>query len=495
MKLKDNSNNIVRYNNRNKRLYFLTNNSNHPRNNLNKINLNKKIETILDTMKKEDKTHLHFSNLINVLDLNTNSVVSVHEKPQQQDENQEIQNKNNQKIIISAKNNQNQNQEFSDQSQPLLSSSRKEIEHLFEMYGSKYQTYFNNPFYNSEYKYGENRLLPQLKETQEEKKIIEKVKKNIQKEISNLQDLLELIEENPLEDHIEYNINMKGLHNIKDPLQDLSNMIGMKDLKESVVDQILYFIQDFHTKGEKDFMHTVIYGPPGTGKTEIAKIMGRLFSKLGVLKKNKFKKVTRTDLVAGYLGQTAIKTNEVIKDALDGVLFIDEAYALGNPEKRDSFAKECIDTLCEALSDNKHRLMVIIAGYEHELKQCFFNYNQGLDSRFTWRFKTDDYSSDELKQIFRKKVVDSKWDITDEIKTSWFEKNKDYFSFYGRDMETLFAKIKIAHSRRVFCLDNDAKGKITLEDMNKGLSFFLQNDEVKKRKKSTDNTYMTTMYN
>jgi len=489
MKVKDNSNNIIRYNNRNKRLYFLTN---HPRNNLNKINLNKKIEFILDTMKKEDNRPLRFSNLIKTLDLNTNTTLSIQEKSQQDDVEEQ---NNNNKIIILPKKSLNQEQEYSDPSQQLL-STRKELKNLFEIYGSNYQTYYNNPFYNTEYKYSENRLLPQSKENQtKEEEIKEKVKKNIQKEISNLQDLLELIEEYPLEDHVEYNINMKGLHNIKEPLQDLSNMIGMKELKESIVDQILYFIQDFHTKGEKDFMHTVIYGPPGTGKTEIAKIMGRLFSKLGVLKKNKFKKVTRTDLVAGYLGQTAIKTNEVIKEALDGVLFIDEAYALGNPEKRDSFAKECIDTLCEALSDNKHRLMVIIAGYEHELKQCFFNYNQGLDSRFTWRFKTDDYSSDELKQIFRKRVVDSKWDVTDEIKTSWFEKNKEYFSFYGRDMETLFAKIKIAHSRRVFCLDNDAKGKITLEDMDKGLSFFLQNDEVKKRKKSTDNTYMTTMYN
>lgn len=491
MKLKDNSNNIIRYNNRNKRIYFLTNNINHRRNNLNKINLNKKIEFILDTMKREDNKQLRFSNVIKNLDLNTNIFLSTQENPKEDEK--EIQ---NQKNIISAKDGYNQDKkpESSDPTQPLL-SGRKEIERIFELYGSNYQTNYNNPFYNTEYKYSENRLLPQLKEKHPEEEIKEKVKKNIQKEISNLQDLLELIEENPLEDHIEYNINMKGLHNIKEPLEDLSNMIGMKDLKESIVDQIIYFIQDFHTKGEKDFMHTVIYGPPGTGKTEIAKIMGKLFSKLGVLKKNKFKKVTRTDLVAGYLGQTAIKTNEVIKDALDGVLFIDEAYALGNPEKRDSFAKECIDTLCEALSDNKHRLMVIIAGYEDELKQCFFNYNQGLDSRFTWRFKTDDYNSEELKQIFRKKVLDSKWDVTDEIKTSWFEKNKDYFTFYGRDMETLFAKIKIAHSRRVFCLDNDAKGKITLEDMDKGLSFFLQNDEVKKRKKSTDNTYMDTMYN
>ena len=129
-------------------------------------------------------------------------------------------------------------------------------------------------------------------------------------------------------------------------------MIGMKELKTNIVDQIIYYLQQFHTKGGNDFMHTVIYGPPGTGKTEIAKIIGRIFSKLGILKKGTFRKVTRSDLIAGYLGQTALKTRDAIQSALGGVLFIDEAYALGNDEQRDSFAKECIDTLCEALSDN-----------------------------------------------------------------------------------------------------------------------------------------------
>ena len=129
------------------------------------------------------------------------------------------------------------------------------------------------------------------------------------------------------------------------------------------------------------------------------------------------------------------------------------------------------------------------------LNNVFFNYNQGLDSRFTWRFKTDDYNSEELKQIFRKKVLDSKWDVTDEIKTSWFEKIKIILPFMVVIWKHFLQKLKSLIVVRVFCLDNDAKGKITLEDMDKGLSFFLQNDEVKKRKKSTDNTYMDTMYN
>ena len=314
--------------------------------------------------------------------------------------------------------------------------------------------------------------------------ILKKTKVNIQVEIDGLDDILKLINDYPLKVDVEYNIDMKSIHNIKKPLIELKNMIGMQKLKNCIVDQILYFIQDFHkfNNNNNDFMHTVIYGPPGTGKTETAKIIGKIFSNLGVLSKNYFKKVTRADLIAGYLGQTALKTKDVLNEAKGGVLFIDEAYALGNPEKRDSFAKECIDTLCEGLSDFKSDLMVIIAGYEEELKNCFFAYNQGLDSRFTWRFNTDDYKFNELFLIFKKKINDISWKLNEKVKDTWFENKMDYFKFYGRDIETLLAKVKIAHSRRVFCLSDDKKRIITLKDLNKGFNMFLDNNEVKERK-------------
>ena len=327
--------------------------------------------------------------------------------------------------------------------------------------------------------------------------LLPKTKVNIDVEIKNLDGLIKLIADNPLDETKEYNINMESLHKIHSSLLDLNNMIGMKDLKENVVDQILYFIQDLHKSG--DFMHTVIYGPPGTGKTEMAKIIGQIFSKLGILKKGTFKKVTRSDLIAGYLGQTAIKTRDVINECLGGVLFIDEAYALGNSEKKDSFSKECIDTLCEALSNHKEELMVIIAGYESELKECFFNYNQGLDSRFTWRFKTDEYKGEELYNIFLKKVNECKWRIDSEseskITKAWFEKNLDYFKFFGRDIETLLAKTKIVHGRRVFCKPVEDKMKITIKDLENGFELYLRNDEVKKRKDKENMKYLlTTMY-
>jgi SpoVK/Ycf46/Vps4 family AAA+-type ATPase len=317
---------------------------------------------------------------------------------------------------------------------------------------------------------------------------IEKTLVNIDVEINNISDLLMLIDKYKIEPNVKYNINMQTLHNIKEPLIQLNNMIGIKDLKVNITEQILYFSQDLHKNKDNsgDFLHTVIYGPPGTGKTEIAKIMGSIYSKIGILNKGTFRKVTRADLVSGYLGQTALKTRDVIKDCLGGVLFIDEAYALGNNEKRDSFSKECIDTLCEALSDNKNNLMVIIAGYENELRECFFNYNQGLDSRFTWRFSTDEYKADELFKIFLKKVSDIEWIIADDsnIKVEWFKKNMDYFKFFGRDMETLLAKTKIAHSKRVFCKPENEKKKLILVDLNKGFEMYLKNNDVKNRKEN-----------
>ena len=325
---------------------------------------------------------------------------------------------------------------------------------------------------------------------------IKKNKVDINVQISNINDLINLIETYPDDIQTEYNINISSLHKIKEPLIQLNNMIGMKMLKENIVDQILFYIQNLHSldngKGN-DYMHTVIYGPPGTGKTEIAKIIGSIFSKLGILTKGTFKKVTRADLIAGYLGQTSLKTRDVIKECLGGVLFIDEAYALGNEEKRDSFSKECIDTLCEALSDHKDNLMVIVAGYEEELNNCFFNYNQGLTSRFTWRFKTEEYSGEELYKIFIKKVSDSGWFLND-INSEWFEKNKSHFKFFGRDIENLFAKTKIAHSRRVFCLEPSLKKILTINDIEKGFELYLKNEQSKDKENEKLNKLISSMY-
>jgi len=312
---------------------------------------------------------------------------------------------------------------------------------------------------------------------------IEKTKTcHIDVSINSIQDLLNIVDTYTVKLDTEYNIDLEVLHKIKPELTSLNNMIGMDTMKHSVVNQLLYFIQNLHI-GNKvgDFKHTVIYGPPGTGKTEVARIIGQMYSKIGILKKNIFRKVTRNDLIAGYLGQTAIKTKQVINDCLGGVLFIDEAYSLASADHNDSFSKECLDILCEALSEHKDDLMVIIAGYENELNNSFFGANPGLRSRFIWRFSMQPYTMSELNQIFNKMVLDQEWTLegTSQLPDKWFADRKDHFTNYGRDIEALITYTKIAHGRRIYGNTAANKKCITLADLNAGYKQYSENKEKK----------------
>ena len=311
-------------------------------------------------------------------------------------------------------------------------------------------------------------------------------KLNINKEIKNINDIIEIVNKYPITDNVEYNINLKLLHKISVPLQKLNKMIGIEEIKNNIIEQILYYLQDLHNND--DYLHTVIYGPPGTGKTEISKIIGEIFISMGILKNNIFKKVTRSDLIAGFLGQTAIKTKNVIEETLGGILFIDEVYSLGNSNKSDSFSKECIDTLCECLSDHKNNIMVIIAGYEKEIKDCFFSYNDGLESRFIWKYNINNYTGNELYEILKKKVYEINWSLSDEIKIDWFNERIDNFKYYGRDVEILLSKIKIAHAKRIFGQENCTKKLITLDDINNGYKKMCICD------KDSKNLYHLNMY-
>ena len=343
-------------------------------------------------------------------------------------------------------------------------SSKNEINLILNESGLNYKKIFNNSIENKKIFRGD---LDNI-----ENNIIKFI--TINKKINNLSDLINLINDYPVVNNIKYNINLNTLNKIKEDLIKLNNMIGLSDIKNNIIKQILYYIQGLYNFDEdhRDFMHTVLSGPPGSGKTEVAKIIGNIFCKMGILKENKFKKVTRSDFIAGYLGQTALKTKNLIEDSLNGVLFIDEAYALGNSEKKDSFSKEALDTLCEALSNYKDKLMVIIAGYEDELNKCFFSYNEGLESRFIWRYKTLEYTGEELKLIFEKKIKEIGWHIdVDSIELeNWFNKNKAKFENGGRSIETLVTKTKISHSVRIFGQDINYQKQINLEDLNNGIS-------------------------
>ena len=325
-------------------------------------------------------------------------------------------------------------------------------------------------------------------------KLVKKNKVIIDKSIYTLSDLIDVINTNDYCHDTEYNIDLESLHKVKTEIIALNDMIGMETIKQSVLEQMLFFIQklDIDINGNSDYKHTVIYGPPGTGKTEIAKLIGNMYSKLGILHKNVFKKVTRSDLIAGYLGQTAIKTTKIIDECIGGVLFIDEAYSLASNDNGDSFSKECLDTLCEKLSDHKNDLMVIIAGYEDELKNTFFKVNKGLESRFIWKFTMDKYNAKELQQIFNKKVLESGWKLHCDsgILNKWFDINYKDFVNYGRDMEQLLTYVKITHGKRIYGKDTDLRKKIIMDDIKNAFKIFKNNRENKELPNHLQNLYV-----
>jgi len=322
----------------------------------------------------------------------------------------------------------------------------------------------------------------------------EKVK--ITKEINTIEDLIELGNLYKPGEKKKYNIDVVVLNKLVDPLTELKRMIGMPKLKKAILDQVIYFLQDFEEKNTH-MMHTIIEGPPGSGKTEVAKILAKIYARLGFLKKDRVHSVRRSDLIGQYLGQTAIKTQKAIDSAKGGVLLIDEAYSLGNPEGRDSYSKECIDTINQNLSEGKGDFICIIVGYKKALKDSFFSYNPGLERRFPFRYTIDEYNHEDLMNIFKKLLIDYKWEFNIEEKKllGFFEDNRKIFEFNGGDLETLIQCAKISHSRRVFCLDSDEKKKLSLEDLNSGLKSMMENEEVAKRKDGSAFDIISHLYN
>lgn len=340
------------------------------------------------------------------------------------------------------------------------------------------------------------------------------------------------------------NIPFAIMHRIADPIRELDELVGMKDVKTQLLSIILYFIQfgkpgkatvavvapvavaeatsdremctcegdvdcdvnDFaapvvpvvpvvpaatqtlaKAKDSRDMLHTVVYGGPGVGKTRFINILARIYAALGILPTSKVTVAKRSDLIAGYLGQTAIKTRKMIEAAKGGILLIDEAYSLGDVAQKDSFSRECIDTLNQALSEEKADFICIIAGYKADLEDRFFKSNPGLERRFPFRISIGEYTATHLRDIFVQIVRSRGWDIdAAAAPISLFEDNRDHFRFNGGDMETLFTKTKFLHGRRVFGKRAAVKKMLTHEDVAAGIDAFLDNDQVKARKELRD---------
>ena len=245
-------------------------------------------------------------------------------------------------------------------------------------------------------------------------------------------------------------------YKIKPYVLQLTQMVGLESCKKTIFLQMSYFLQGLH-ENKLDMLHMVISGQPGVGKTQLAQIIGKLYSKLGILKYGQFIHAKRSDLIGQHLGETSIKTSNVIDDAYGGILFIDEAYALGNEEKRDIFSKECIDTINQALTEQKDSFMLIIAGYKQSLLDCFFNYNPGLKRRFNFWIHIPNYNARQLHQIFVEKFElnsdHSEWHICTPVKRNaplaFFSKNYNSFKNFGGDIESLIFYIKLFHSTNI----------------------------------------------
>lgn len=188
----------------------------------------------------------------------------------------------------------------------------------------------------------------------------------------------------------------------EDPMETLDKLIGLDTIKADVK-ELTNFVKIQKTRKDAGLksvpvsLHLVFTGNPGTGKTTVARIISKLYKNIGVLSKGQLVETDRSGLVAGYVGQTAIKTQELIKKAMGGVLFIDEAYALS--QKDDAFGQEAIDTILKAMEDHRDDLVVIVAGYTEPMEK-FINSNPGLKSRFNKYIEFPDYTIDELMEIF-----------------------------------------------------------------------------------------------
>jgi hypothetical protein len=219
-----------------------------------------------------------------------------------------------------------------------------------------------------------------------------------------------------------------------------------------------------------------------THNTTSARILGKIYTKMGYLTKGQFIIAKRADLIGKYLGHTAIKTLKVLESARGGVLFIDEVYSLGNARQDDgdSFSKECIDTINQFLSEHANDFICIIAGYKEEVEKCFFSHNPGLERRFPYRFTIEGYSPAELFQIFLKFVKDNGWAFESEntITAAFFQENKESFPHFGGDLGIFLDNCKIAHARRTFILPPENWKKLSHADIQIGFGLYKKSREM-----------------
>ena len=254
--------------------------------------------------------------------------------------------------------------------------------------------------------------------------------------------------------------------NFDELMEQLDSLVGLETVKKEVKN-LINLVKVRKLRKENDLpvppmsFHMVFLGNPGTGKTTVARLISGLYAAIGVLSKGQLVEVDRSGLVAGYVGQTALKTQEVIQSALGGVLFIDEAYSLSSGGEND-FGHEAIETLLKAMEDHRDDLVVIVAGYTGPMEK-FIHSNPGLESRFNRYFFFPDYDGNQLTEIFRIQCKKNSYTLTPEADeaalkmfTRLYEERDENFG-NGRDVRNCFEDMVVRQSNRVAAMESPSK--------------------------------------